>query len=85
MIREFIWWYGWQLDYVTAFCLNPQTEMRTLHELYQGLIVVFGPVVLAAVVGYYLGAHFALKKPKETPNVLDDALEKIDVLKVDGL
>lgn len=85
MIREFIWWYGWQISYVTAFCLNPQTEMRTLQQLYQGLIVVFGPVVLAAVVGYYLGAHFGLKKPKETPNVLDDALEKIDVLKVDGL
>lgn len=83
MIRDFLWWYGWKIEAVVAFCLDPETPYRTQHQLVLGLVVIFAPVFVAAVLGLYFGRQWDKEKPKPNSNVLDeDTQEKIYKLRV---
>lgn len=83
MIRDFLWWYGWKIEAVVAFCMDPQTPYRTLHQLVLGLLVILIPVLVAGVLGLYFGKHWGKEKLKPKADVLDeDSQEKIYKLRV---
>lgn len=83
MIRDFLWWYGWKIEAVVAFCMDPQTPYRTLHQLVLGLLVILIPVLVAGVLGLYFDKHWGKEKLKPKADVLDeDSQEKIYKLRV---